>query len=80
MSFLVTRPSRPVPVTVVGSIPCSEAIRATTGETKVCCSPPEPLPEGAGSAGAVGAVSGSADTGSGTGSGSEFRLDRLGLD
>ena len=36
MSFFVTRPSRPVPVTVAGSMPCSAAIRATTGETKAC--------------------------------------------
>ena len=35
MSFFVTRPSRPVPGTVEGSMPCSEAIRATTGETNV---------------------------------------------
>ena len=33
MSFLVTRPPVPVPGTCAGSIPCSEAIRATTGET-----------------------------------------------
>ena len=33
MSFFVTRPPEPVPGTWDGSIPCSEAIRATTGET-----------------------------------------------
>ena len=33
MSFFVTRPPVPVPGTWAGSIPCSEAIRATTGET-----------------------------------------------
>ena len=33
MSFFVTRPPVPVPGTFAGSIPCSEAIRATTGET-----------------------------------------------
>ena len=33
MSFFVTRPPVPVPGTWDGSIPCSEAIRATTGET-----------------------------------------------
>ena len=36
MSFLVTRPPRPVPSICAGSIPCSAAIRATTGETKWC--------------------------------------------
>jgi hypothetical protein len=35
MSFFVTRPPRPVPCTWLGSTPCSEAIFATTGETKV---------------------------------------------
>ncbi len=34
-SFLVTRPPRPLPSIVVGSIPCSAAILATTGETKL---------------------------------------------
>jgi hypothetical protein len=33
MSFLVTRPPVPVPGTWAGSIPCSDAMRATTGET-----------------------------------------------
>ena len=40
MSFLVTRPPVPVPCTAFGSTPCSDAIRATTGETKV-----RPLPD-----------------------------------
>ena len=35
MSFFVTRPPVPVPGTAVGSMPCSEAIRATTGEMNV---------------------------------------------
>ena len=43
MSFFVTRPPVPVPGTAFGSTPCSAAIRATTGETKV-----RPLPEGGG--------------------------------
>src|SRR5581483_6472323 len=34
MSCFVTRPPRPVPGTCPGSTPCSEAMRATTGETK----------------------------------------------
>ena len=33
MSFFVTRPPRPVPETCDGSTPCSDAMRATTGET-----------------------------------------------
>jgi hypothetical protein len=33
MSFFVTRPPEPEPGTWAGSIPCSAAIRATTGET-----------------------------------------------
>ena len=44
MSFFVTRPSRPVPGIVLGSMPCSAAIRATTGETNVCRSSEAPLP------------------------------------
>jgi hypothetical protein len=32
MSFFVTRPPEPVPGTWAGSMPCSAAIRATTGE------------------------------------------------
>ena len=43
MSFFVTRPPRPVPATGVGSMPCSAAIRATTGETNGL-----PFPDGAG--------------------------------
>jgi hypothetical protein len=35
MSFFVTRPLRPLPVTWPGSTPCSAAIRATTGDTKL---------------------------------------------
>ena len=35
MSFFVTRPPRPVPCTWLGSTPCSDAIFATTGDTKV---------------------------------------------
>jgi hypothetical protein len=41
MSFLVTRPPVPVPGTTTGSIPCSAAIRATTGETNVLPFPAE---------------------------------------
>src|SRR4051794_34705110 len=41
MSFFVTRPPVPVPGTTLGSTPCSAAIRATTGDTKV-----RPLPDG----------------------------------
>jgi hypothetical protein len=48
MSFFVTRPPVPVPGTLPGSIPCSEAIRATTGETKVF---PFPADEGAAATG-----------------------------
>ena len=54
MSFLVTRPPRPVPDTWPTSTPCSDAIRATTGETNVFSPPPLP----------------SAATGAGSGSGS----------
>src|ERR671936_285705 len=50
MSFFVTRPPRPVPCTWFGSTPCSEAIRATTGETNVL-----PFSVGAGGAGVDGA-------------------------
>ncbi len=35
MSFFVTRPPRPVPGTLETSTPCSAAMRATTGETKL---------------------------------------------
>ena len=65
MSFFVTRPPVPVPGTDVGSIPCSAAMRATTGETKVL-----PLPAaGAATGGAGGAGAGAAATGAGSGSG-----------
>ena len=43
MSFFVTRPPVPVPGTALGSTPCSAAIRATTGDTKV-----RPFPDAAG--------------------------------
>ena len=42
MSFLVTRPPRPLPGTCCTSTPCSEAIRATTGETKLGAPLPSP--------------------------------------
>ena len=65
MSFLVTRPPRPVPGTALTSTPCSEAMRATTGETNVL---PSAAPSvGAGGAGAAGA--GAAACGAGAGSG-----------
>ena len=35
MSFFVTRPPVPVPATAFGSMLCSKAMRATTGETNV---------------------------------------------
>ena len=60
MSFFVTRPPRPVPGTLETSTPCSEAIRATTGETKL-------LPFCWASAGVVAEVVGA---GSGAGAGS----------
>ena len=60
MSFLVTRPPRPVPETWPTSTPCSEAIRATTGETNVFS--PLAVP--------------SAGAGAGAGSGSAARLGR----
>jgi len=73
MSFFVTRPPRPVPETCETSTPCSEAIRATTGETNVF-SPAPSLAWATGSGATVGAGSGSgsgsAATGSGSGSGS----------
>jgi len=46
MSFFVTRPPRPVPSTCETSTPCSDAIRATTGETNVFS--PAPSVAGAG--------------------------------
>ena len=58
MSFFVTRPPVPVPGTWLGSTPCSDAMRATTGETNVL-----PLPlaaaAAAGVTGAAGAGCGS---------------------
>src|SRR5436190_1278741 len=54
MSFFVTRPPVPVPVTAFGSTPCSAAIRATTGDTNV-----RPLPE----PGSAGAGAGARDLG-----------------
>ena len=62
MSFFVTRPPVPVPGTVEGSMPCSAAMRATTGETNVF-----PFPVAAGATGA-GAAAGSA-TGAAAGAG-----------
>ena len=59
MSFFVTRPPAPVPGTVDGSTPCSAAIRATTGETKLVPFPAR-LGRGRGAgAGAAGAAAGS---------------------
>jgi hypothetical protein len=80
MSFFVTRPPVPVPGTSDGSMPCSAAIRATTGDTNVF-----PLPSATGAAAAAvatagvgsgvtgggsGEDAGAAATGSGAGSGS----------
>src|ERR671934_168252 len=56
MSLLVTRPPRPVPDTCETSTPCSEAIRATTGETNVFS--PAPSLTGAGSGAAAGGCGG----------------------
>ena len=64
MSFFVTRPPVPVPGTTVGSMPCSAAIRATTGETKIL-----PFPVAAGK--------GDVATGAGSGTGATNRLARL---
>src|SRR5919205_767818 len=50
MSFFVTRPPAPVPATWLGSTPCSDAIRATTGETNAL---PLPLAAGAAAGGAA---------------------------
>ena len=73
MSFFVTRPPAPVPVTWPTSTPCSAAIRATTGETNVRSLPPLPAATGAGAAewrgrpaaGAGGAAASAAGSGSG---------------
>ena len=56
MSFFVTRPPVPVPWTAFGSTPCSEAIRATTGETKVRPLPDAGAAAGAGAGGGAGGV------------------------
>src|SRR5580765_1138285 len=59
MSFFVTRPPEPVPGTWDGSTPCSDAIRATTGDTNAL-----PLPDDCGAA-AGGAADGSGAVGAG---------------
>ena len=66
MSFFVTRPALPVPWTRPTSTPCSAAIRATTGETKV-----RPLsePEAAGVGVACGGVAALAGASAGGGVG-----------
>ena len=71
MSFFVTRPPVPVPGTVEGSMPCSAAMRATTGETNVF---PFPVAAGVTGAGAAagsttGAAAGGGGAGAATGSG-----------
>ncbi len=63
MSFFVTRPPEPVPGTWDGSTPCSDAIRATTGDTNAF-----PLPDGCGAA-AGGAADGSGAVGAGVSAG-----------
>ncbi len=60
MSFFVTRPPVPVPCTAWGSTPCSEAILATTGETKVRPLPDAGAEDGAGGVGAGAGAVGSA--------------------
>ncbi len=70
MSFLVTRPPVPVPVTVCGSTPCSAAMRATTGETNVRPFPDAaPGASSAGGGGASGASAGGSTTAPGMGAG-----------
>ena len=64
MSFFVTRPPRPLPSIWPTSMPCSEAMRATTGETNERSWPP-PSPSASG--GAAGA--GVSAAGSGLGGG-----------
>src|SRR6185437_15189888 len=59
MSFLVTRPPRPEPGTWFGSTPCSDAILATTGETKLF---PSVAASAAGVAAGAAASSGSGST------------------
>ena len=64
MSFFVTRPPAPVPAIWPGSTPCSDAMRATTGDTNF------PFPDAGGAAGTGSGVgAGAAATGSGAGSG-----------
>ncbi len=66
MSFFVTRPPVPVPGMTDASIPCSAAMRATTGDTKVF---PFPAAAGAaegGAACATGAAAGAGAAGAGT--------------
>ena len=62
MSFFVTRPPAPVPGTVVGSTPCSPAMRATTGETKV-----RPFPADAATGAVVATAGGASALAAGTG-------------
>src|SRR5437764_6092058 len=64
MSFFVTRPPEPVPGTWDGSIPCSPAMRATTGDTNAL-----PLPLGVGAADGAGAADGSGAVGAGVSAG-----------
>src|SRR5438874_12541939 len=63
MSFFVTRPPEPVPGTWDGSTPCSDAIRATTGDTNAL-----PFPDCCGAA-AGGAADGSGAVGAGVSAG-----------
>ena len=67
MSFFVTRPPRPVPGTWETSTPCSDAIRATTGETKLLPSPFAPGSAGAGAGAGVGGSAGAASGSCGVG-------------
>ncbi len=73
MSCFVTRPPRPVPGTWLGSMPCSAAMRATTGETNLpfpvgCCTGTRGSGSAGGCASATGSGSGAA-AGSGSGAG-----------
>ncbi len=63
MSFFVTRPPVPVPGTAAGSTPCSAAIRATTGDTKVL-----PFSAAAGDTGGAGAAGAATAATAGAGS------------
>ena len=72
-SFLVTRPPRPVPGICVMSRPCSETMRATTGDMKLRASP-SPFESESSSvvvsaAGGVGAAGAGATSLTGAGSG-----------